>query len=141
MPELIDNPVRVEAAGQPPKLIDEFAGRASNGEERVSVARMRSPAGWSEPGQRPEFDEYTVVLAGALHVETEDGELEVAAGRAILTRAGEWVRYSTPGGAEYVAYACPPSRRTPFTATTSRAVTGARAISSQGYDPKREEMS
>ena len=98
MPELIEDPVRVEAAGEPPKLIDEFAGRASNGEERVSVARMRSPAGWSEPGQRPEFDEYTVVLAGALHVETEDGELEVSAGKAILTRAGEWVRYSTPAG-------------------------------------------
>ena len=107
MPELIEDPVRVEAAGEPPKLIDEFAGRASNGEERVSVARMRSPAGWSEPGQRPEFDEYTVVLAGALRVETEDGELEVRAGRAILTRAGEWVRYSTPGGAEYVAVCLP----------------------------------
>ena len=107
MPELIEDPVRVEAAGEPPKLIDEFAGRASNGEERVSVARMRSPAGWSEPGQRPEFDEYTVVLAGALRVETEDGELEVRAGRGILTRAGEWVRYSTPGGAEYVAVCLP----------------------------------
>lgn len=107
MPELIEHPVRVEAVGEPPKLIDEFAGRTSNGEERVSVARMRSPAGWSEPGQRPEFDEYTVVLAGALHVETEDGELEVTAGQAILTRTGEWVRYSTPGGAEYVAVCLP----------------------------------
>ena len=107
MPELIEDPVRVEAAGEPPKLIDEFAGRASNGEERVSVARMRSPAGWSEPGQRPEFDEYTVVLAGALHVETDDGELDVPAGKAILTRAGEWVRYSTPGGAEYLAVCLP----------------------------------
>jgi mannose-6-phosphate isomerase-like protein (cupin superfamily) len=107
MPVLIEDPVRVEAAGEPPKLIDEFAGRASNGEERVSVARMRSPAGWSEPGQRPEFDEYTVVLAGALHVETDDGKLEVTAGKAILTRAGEWVRYSTPGGAEYVAVCLP----------------------------------
>lgn len=107
MPELIEDPVRVEAAGEPPKLIDEFAGRASNGEERVSVARMRSPAGWSEPGQRPEFDEYTVVLAGALQVETEAGTLEVPAGRAILTRAGEWVRYSTPEGAEYVAVCLP----------------------------------
>src|SRR5918999_4714288 len=103
MPELIEAPVRVEAAGEPPKLIDEFAGRASNSEERVSVARMRSPAGWSEPGQRPEFDEYTVVLAGALQVEGEDGVLEVLAGQAVLARAGEWVRYSTPGGAEYVA--------------------------------------
>jgi quercetin dioxygenase-like cupin family protein len=107
MPELIDDPVRVEAAGEPPKLIDEFAGRASNGEKRVSVARMRSPAGWSEPGQRPEFDEYTVVMAGTLHVETEDDALDVAAGKAILTRAGEWVRYSTPVGAEYVAVCLP----------------------------------
>jgi mannose-6-phosphate isomerase-like protein (cupin superfamily) len=107
MPELIDDPVRVEAAGRPPKLIDEFAGRASNGEKRVSVARMRSPAGWSEPGQRPEFDEYTVVLAGALQVETEHGTLQVSAGKGILTRAGEWVRYSTPNGAEYLAVCLP----------------------------------
>jgi mannose-6-phosphate isomerase-like protein (cupin superfamily) len=107
MPELIDDPVRVEAAGRPPKLIDEFAGRASNGEERVSVARMRSPEGWSEPGQRPEFDEYTVVLAGTLQVETADGTLQVSAGKGILARAGEWVRYSTPQGAEYVAVCLP----------------------------------
>jgi mannose-6-phosphate isomerase-like protein (cupin superfamily) len=107
MPELIAAPVRVEAAGEPPKLIDEFAGRASNSEERVSVARMRSPAGWSEPGQRPEFDEYTIVLGGALHVETQDGSLEVSAGQAVLTRAGEWVRYSTPEGAEYIAVCLP----------------------------------
>ena len=107
MPEPITQPVRVEAAGEPPKLIDEFAGRASNGEERVSVARMRSPAGWSEPGQRPEFDEYTVVLAGSVRVETEDSVLEVPAGQAVLTRAGEWVRYSTPEGAEYVAVCLP----------------------------------
>jgi quercetin dioxygenase-like cupin family protein len=108
VPELIDTPVRVEAAGKPPKLIEEFAGRASNGEERVSVARMRSPAGWSEPGQRPEFDEYTVVLAGTLRVETEDGTtLEVPAGQAVLVRGGEWVRYSTPDGAEYMAVCLP----------------------------------
>jgi quercetin dioxygenase-like cupin family protein len=107
MPELIESPVRVEAAGEPPKLIEEFAGRASNGEERLSVARMRSPARWSEPGQRPEFDEYTVVLAGALRVETEDGGLEVPAGQAVLVRAGEWVRYSTPEGAEYVSVCLP----------------------------------
>jgi mannose-6-phosphate isomerase-like protein (cupin superfamily) len=107
VPELIDSPVRVEAAGEPPKLIDEFAGRASNGEERVSVARMRSPAGWSEPGQRPEFDEYTVVLTGALRVEGEDGALDVGAGQAVLARAGEWVRYSTPEGAEYIAICLP----------------------------------
>ena len=106
-PERIDSPVRVEAAGEPPKLIDEFAGRASNSEERVSVARMRSPAGWSEPGQRPEFDEYTVVLAGSLHVEHEGGALDVGAGQAVMTHAGEWVRYSTPEGAEYVAVCLP----------------------------------
>ncbi len=107
MPEPIEQPVRVEAAGEPPKLIEEFAGRASTGDERVSVARMRSPAGWSEPGQRPEFDEYTIVLAGALRVESEDGTREVAAGQGILTRAGEWVRYSTPEGAEYMAVCLP----------------------------------
>ena len=107
MPELIDAPVRVEAAGEPPKLIDEFAGRASGGEERVSIARMRSPAGWREPGQRPEFDEYTVVLAGALRVESEDSSLDVAAGQGVLVRAGEWVRYSTPEGAEYIAVCLP----------------------------------
>ena len=107
MPELIEAPVRVEAAGEPPKLIDEFAGRASNSEQRASVARMRSPAGWSEPGQRPEFDEYTIVLGGALNVESENGSLEVPAGQAVLTRAGEWVRYSTPAGAEYIAVCLP----------------------------------
>jgi mannose-6-phosphate isomerase-like protein (cupin superfamily) len=107
MPELIESPVRVEAAGEPPKLIEEFAGRASNGEQRVSVARMRSPAGWREPGQRPEFDEYTVVLAGSLQAETEDGSLTVLAGQAVLVRAGEWVRYSTPEGAEYMAVCLP----------------------------------
>jgi mannose-6-phosphate isomerase-like protein (cupin superfamily) len=105
--QLIESPVRVEAAGEPPKLIEEFAGRASNSEERVSVARMRSPAGWSEPGQRPEFDEYTLVLDGALRVESEDGMLEVRAGQAVLARAGQWVRYSTPEGAEYVAVCLP----------------------------------
>jgi mannose-6-phosphate isomerase-like protein (cupin superfamily) len=107
MPELIDAPVRVEAVGEPPKLIDEFAGRASGGEQRLSIARMRSPAGWSEPGQRPEFDEYTVVLAGSLSVESESGSLDVGAGQGVLVRAGEWVRYSTPDGAEYVAICLP----------------------------------
>ena len=108
MPESIKSPVRVEAAGDPPKSIEEFAGRASTGEERVSVARMRSPAGWREPGQRPEFDEYTVVLDGALVVESEGGaQLEVPAGEAVLVRAGEWVKYSTPQGAEYVAVCLP----------------------------------
>ena len=107
MPELIASPSRVEAAGTKPKLIDEYAGRVNNGEERLSVAHMRSPAGWVEPGQRPEFDEYTLVIGGALHVEHEGGTLEVAAGQAVLARAGEWVRYSTPEGAEYVAVCLP----------------------------------
>ena len=107
MPELIESPSRVEAAGTKPKLIDEYAGRVNTGEERLSVAHMRSPAGWVEPGQRPEFDEYTLVLKGELRVEHEGGELAVAAGQGVLARAGEWVRYSTPEGAEYVAVCLP----------------------------------
>ena len=107
MPQLIEMPSRVEAAGTKPKLIDEFVGRVNTGEERVSVARMRSPDGWVEPGQRPVFDEWTVVLDGTLHVEHEGGELDVGAGQAILVRGGEWVRYSTPGGAHYVSVCLP----------------------------------
>ena len=109
MPDLITAPSRVEAAGTKPKLIDEYVGRVNTGEERVSVAHMRSPDGWLEPAQRPDFDEYTVVLDGCLHVEHEDGSLEVRAGQAVLVRAGEWVRYSTPepGGASYVAVCLP----------------------------------
>jgi quercetin dioxygenase-like cupin family protein len=108
MPTLIDAPSRVEAAGTKPKLIDEFVGRVNTGEARVSVARMRSPAGWVEPGQRPEFDEYTLVLDGAVVVEHEGGDpLTVRAGQAIHTAAGEWIRYSTPEGAEYVAVCLP----------------------------------
>jgi ethanolamine utilization protein EutQ (cupin superfamily) len=107
MPELIEQPSRVEAAGTKPKLIDEHVGRVNTGEERVSIAHMRSPAGWVEPGQRPEFDEYTLVLAGTLRVEHDGGALEVAGGQTVLTRAGEWVRYSTPAGAEYVAVCLP----------------------------------
>jgi mannose-6-phosphate isomerase-like protein (cupin superfamily) len=109
MPILIAAPTRVAAAGTLPKLIDEYAGRVNNGEARISIAHMRSPAGWREPGQRPEFDEYTLVLRGAIVVETEGSPLEVRAGQAILVRAGEWVRYSTPGdeGAEYVAVCLP----------------------------------
>ncbi len=112
MPQLIEAPSTIEAAGTKPKRIDEFVGRVNTGEGRVSNARMRSPQGWLEPGQRPEFDEYTVVLGGALHVEHEDGELDVHAGQAVLVRAGEWVRYSTPGvdGAEYVAVCLPAFR-------------------------------
>jgi mannose-6-phosphate isomerase-like protein (cupin superfamily) len=107
MPEWIKNASRVEAAGTKPKLIDEYVGRVNTGEERVSVAHMRSPEGWVEPGQRPRFDEYTVVLEGHLRVEHEDGALDVRAGQAVLARAGEWVRYSTPEGASYVAVCLP----------------------------------
>jgi mannose-6-phosphate isomerase-like protein (cupin superfamily) len=109
MPELIDSPSRVAAAGEPPKLIDEYAGRASTGESRVSIAHMRSRSGWAEPGQRPEFDEFTVVLRGALVVESENGKLTVEAGQGVHTRPGEWVRYSTPGagGAEYISVCLP----------------------------------
>jgi mannose-6-phosphate isomerase-like protein (cupin superfamily) len=110
MPELIEAPSRVEAAGTKPKLIDEYVGRVNTREERVSVAHMRSPEGWVEPGQRPDFDEYTVVLDGCLRVESEGDEpLEVRAGQAVLVRGGEWVRYSTPesGGASYVAVCLP----------------------------------
>lgn len=107
MAHLISTPVRIDGAGVPEKTIEEFCGRASTGEERVSVARMRSPAGWREPGQCPDFDEYTVVLSGVLRVETNEGTLHVGPGQAVLVRAGEWVRYSTPGAAEYVAVCLP----------------------------------
>jgi mannose-6-phosphate isomerase-like protein (cupin superfamily) len=107
MPTLIERPTRVEATGSPPKLIDEFVGRVNTGDGRLSIAHMRSPAGWSEPGQTPEFDEYTVVLAGAVRVEHRGGVLEVRPGQAVLTKAGEWVRYDTPAGAEYIAVCLP----------------------------------
>ena len=109
MPILIEKPTRIEAAGNKPKLIDEFIGRVNSGTDGLSVARMRSPGGWVEPGQTPEFDEYTVVLAGCLQVEFQGGTIEVAAGQAVITRAGEWIRYSTPHpeGAEYIAICLP----------------------------------
>jgi mannose-6-phosphate isomerase-like protein (cupin superfamily) len=109
MPTFIAKPTRIEAAGNKPKLIDEYIGCVNSGTDRVSVARMQSPGGWVEPGQRPEFDEYTVVLRGVLRVEYEGGAIEVAAGQAVITHKGEWVRYSTPGndGAEYVAICLP----------------------------------
>ncbi len=109
MPKLITAPTRVEAAGDPPKLIDEYVGRVNSDNSGLSVAHMRSPSGWAEPGQRPEFSEVTVVLEGALRVEHEDGVLEAKAGQAVITRPGEWVRYSTPGGegAEYIAVCLP----------------------------------
>ena len=109
MPVHIPTPTRIAAAGNKPKLIDEFVGRVNNGETRLSVARMQSPSGWVEPAQVPEFDEYTVVLRGVLRVESDAGALDVHAGEAVLARAGERVRYSTPGpeGAEYVAVCLP----------------------------------
>jgi hypothetical protein len=109
MPQLIENPSRVEAAGTKPKLIDEYVGRVNTEESRLSVARMRSPEGWVEPGQRPDFDEWTLVLDGTLRVEHETGVIEVLADQAILVSGGEWVQYSTPypGGAEYVAVCVP----------------------------------
>lgn len=109
MPERIEEPSRVPAAGDPPKLIDEYVGRITTGGSRLSIAHMRSPSGWAEPGQRPEFDEFTVVLHGTLLVEHDGGSFEVGAGQAVHARPGEWVRYSTPGpeGAEYVAVCVP----------------------------------
>lgn len=109
MPKLIESPTRVEAAGNKPKVIEEFFGRVNSGDENVSIARMRSPAGWLEPVQRPEFDEYTVVLHGVLRVEHEQGVIDVGTGQAVLARRGEWVRYSTPtaDGAEYIAICLP----------------------------------
>jgi len=108
-PTLISQPTRIQAAGNKPKLIDEFVGRVNSGTSAVSVAHMRSPGGWQEPGQAPEFAEYTVVLKGLLHLEYSDGELDVRAGQAVITHAGEWVRYSTPepDGAEYIAVCHP----------------------------------
>ena len=109
MPELIESPTTVEAVGTEPKLIEEFVGQVNTGEQRLSIARMRSPAGWVEPGQRPDFDEWTLVLDGCLSVEHDQGAFEVRAGQAVLVRAGEWVRYSSPagGGATYIAVCLP----------------------------------
>jgi len=109
MPRLIEQPTIIQAAGNKPKRIEEFAGRVNSGHGQVSVARMTSPQGWVEPGQRPEFQEVTLVLRGMLRVEHEGGATEVRAGQAIVAAPGEWVRYSTPeeGGAEYVAVCTP----------------------------------
>jgi mannose-6-phosphate isomerase-like protein (cupin superfamily) len=109
MPELIERPTVIEAAGEPPKTICEYVGGVNTGEARLSVAHMTSPGGWSEPRQRPDFDEFTVVLRGVLVIEHDSGRLEVAAGQAAHTGPGERVRYSTPGsdGADYVAVCLP----------------------------------
>lgn len=109
MPELIPTPTRIVAVGNKPKAIDEYVGRVNSRTAALSIAHMRSPAGWEEPGQRPEFDEYTLVLKGMLRVSHESGSLDVRAGQAVLARAGEWVRYASPeaDGAEYVAVCLP----------------------------------
>jgi quercetin dioxygenase-like cupin family protein len=109
MADLIESPARVEAAGNLPKVIEEFVGRVNSGTAAVSIAKMTSPPGWEEPGQTPEFDEYTVVLKGLLVVEHAGGRFEVRAGQAVHTAPGEWVRYSSPApdGAEYVAVCLP----------------------------------
>lgn len=109
MPTLIPGPTVIQSAGNKPKRIEEFAGRVNSGHGAVSVARMTSPAGWREPGQRPAFEEITVVLSGLLRVEHETGTMDVRAGQAVVAHPGEWVRYSTPdpGGAEYVAVCRP----------------------------------
>jgi quercetin dioxygenase-like cupin family protein len=107
MPTLIVQPTRIAAAGNKPKQIEEFIGRVNSGHAEVSIARMKSPPGWAEPGQRPEFQEISIVLSGRLRVEHENGSLTVEAGQAIVCQAGEWVRYDTPEGAEYIAICLP----------------------------------
>lgn len=109
MPRLINSPKRIQAAGNKPKLIDEYVGEVNSGTRVVSIAHMQSPGGWREPGQTPDFDEFTIVLKGTLRVESTDGVLDVQAGQAVHVIAGEWVRYSTPSteGAEYFAVCLP----------------------------------
>ena len=109
MPTLVRQPTIIQAAGNKPKRIEEFAGRVNSGHQHVSIARMTSPEGWEEPGQRPEFEEITLVLAGMVRVEHEGGVLDVKAGQAVVAKPGEWVRYSSPAqeGAEYVAVCLP----------------------------------
>ena len=109
MPKLIAKPTVIPAAGEPPKIIEEFFGRVNSQTAAVSIAKMTSPSEWREPGQTPEFDEYTLVLKGELQVETRGSVLKVGAGQAVVVNGGEWVRYSTPGadGAEYIAVCLP----------------------------------
>ena len=107
MPRLIEKPTRIEAAGTKPKIIEEFVGRVNSKTAALSVAHMRSPAGWSEPGQTPEFDEYSIVLNGTLRVTHRSGALDVRASQAVVAQGGEWVQYSTPDGAEYISVCLP----------------------------------
>ena len=109
MPSFISSPSIVKAAGNKPKVIEEFIGNVNSGTGYVSIARMKSPCGWTEPGQTPEFDEYTVVLNGLLRVITKSGTIDIASGQALIANAGEWIQYSTPeaGGAEYISVCIP----------------------------------
>ncbi|HZQ70600.1 MAG TPA: cupin [Terriglobales bacterium] len=109
MPTLLSHPTRIQAAGTKPKLIDEYVGRVNSHTAALSIAHMSSPQGWEEPGQTPEFDEFTLVLKGSLRVRYRDGEMDVRAGQAVIAHRGEWVQYSTPehGGAEYIAVCLP----------------------------------
>jgi len=109
MPTHISQPSRITAAGNKPKIIDEIIGRVNSKTDAISIAHMRSPSGWVEPGQTPEFDEYTYVLKGTLQIKQKNGQMEVRAGQAVITRKGEWVQYGTPGldGAEYIAVCLP----------------------------------
>jgi mannose-6-phosphate isomerase-like protein (cupin superfamily) len=109
MATLVPAPSTIQAAGNKPKIIEEFIGRVNTRTESTSIARMQSPAGWEEPGQKPEFDEFTVVLKGMLRVRTQKGTLDVRAGQAVIAHRGEWVQYSSPeeGGAEYIAVCLP----------------------------------
>lgn len=109
MPTLISQPTRIRSAGNKPKLIDEYIGRVNSGTAAVSVAHMRSPEGWEEPRQTPEFDEFTIVLQGVVRVQHEHGQVDIGPGQAVIAHRGEWVQYSTPseGGAEYIAVCLP----------------------------------
>jgi len=109
VPTLIAQPTRISAAGTKPKLIDEYIGRVNTKTDAASVAHMRSPQGWAEPGQTPEFDEFTLVLKGIVRVRHKDGQIDVGPGQAVITHRGEWIQYSTPaeGGAEYIAVCLP----------------------------------
>ena len=109
MPTIIKSPTKIEAAGNKPKIIKEFIGKVNSSTDQISIAKMQSPPGWKEPGQTPEFDEYTVVLKGMLRVETKEKAFDIHADEAIITHKGEWIRYSTPSeeGAEYIAVCLP----------------------------------
>jgi ethanolamine utilization protein EutQ (cupin superfamily) len=109
MARIISTPTVIPAAGQPPKIVEEFIGRVNSETSALSIAKMTSPCGWSEPGQTPDFDEYTIVLRGELHVETHEATHKISAGQTIIVSRGEWVRYSTPApdGAEYIAVCLP----------------------------------